>query len=73
MNKQPLRFLIEGELVEVFRMMISSFRHTYSFKKYQMRLQEKGITVPPYIEERIWEYLEYHDEKQKKQSGGDVQ
>ena len=73
MNKQPLRFLIEGELAEVFRMMISSFRHTYSFKKYQMRLQEKGITVPPYIEERIWEYLEYHDEKQKKQSGGDVQ
>jgi len=65
-DKQPFRFLVEGELAEVFRMIISSFRHTYSFKKYQMRLREKGMTVPPYIEERIWEYLEYRDEKQKK-------
>lgn len=65
-DKQPFRFLVEGELAEVFRMMISSFRHYYSFKKYQVRLQEKGMTVPPYIEERIWEYLEYQDEKLKK-------
>ena len=64
--KQPFRFQVEGELAEVFRMMISSFRHGFSFKKYQMRLHEKGITVPPYIEEKIWEYLEYRDEKQKK-------
>ena len=64
-NKQELRFQVEGELAVVFRMMISSFRHAFSFKKYQMRLQEKGMTVPPYIEEKIWEYLEYRDEKQK--------
>jgi Icc-related predicted phosphoesterase len=65
-NKQPFRFVVEGELAEVFRMMIGSFRHSYSFKKYQIRLHEKGLTVPPYIEEKIWEYLEYRDEKQKK-------
>ena len=64
-NMQPFRFEVEGELAEVFRMMISSFRHSFSFKKYQMRLREKGLTVPPYIEEKIWEYLEYRDEKQK--------
>jgi uncharacterized protein len=66
MFKQQFRYMVEGELAEVFRMMISSFRHSYSFKKYQVRLREKGMTVPPYIEERIWEYLEYRDEKQKK-------
>ncbi|MBN2108325.1 MAG: metallophosphoesterase [Deltaproteobacteria bacterium] len=65
-NMQPFRFEVEGELAEVFRMMISSFRHSFSFKKYQMRLHEKGLTVPPYIEEKIWEYLEYRDEKQQK-------
>jgi hypothetical protein len=65
-NMQPFRFEVEGELTEVFRMMISSFRHSFSFKKYQMRLHEKGLTVPPYIEEKIWEYLEYREEKQQK-------
>lgn len=63
MHKQAFRFKMENELQQVFRMMISSFRHAFSFKKYQMRLQEKGMTVPPYIEELIWEYLEYRDEK----------
>ncbi len=67
-DKQAFRFQVEGELAEVFRMIISSFRHYNSFKKYQIRLQDKGITVPPYIEERIWEYLEYRDEKQKNTS-----
>lgn len=65
-NRQQFRFQVEGALAEVFRMIISSFRHCFSFKKYQMRLREKGMTVPPYIEERIWEYLEYRDEKNKK-------
>jgi Icc-related predicted phosphoesterase len=65
-NKQPFRFEVEGKLAEVFRMIISSFRHSFSFKKYQMRLREKGMNVPPYIEERIWEYLEYRDEKRQK-------
>ncbi|MEI6125491.1 MAG: hypothetical protein WCQ99_02955, partial [Pseudomonadota bacterium] len=65
MHKQSFRFKVENELQQVFRMMISSFRHSFSFKKYQMRLKEKGMIVPSYIEERIWEYLEYKDEKDK--------
>jgi hypothetical protein len=67
-DRQPLRYQVESRLVDVFRMMISSFRHYYSFKKYQARLQQKGLTVPPYIEEKIWEYLEYQDEKQQGRS-----
>lgn len=60
-----LRIRVEQELQQYFRMMISSFRHAYSFKKYQMRLREKGMTVPPYIEELIWHYLR-QTEKQLK-------
>ena len=53
-----LRSKVEQELAEYFRMLISSFRHACSFNKYQQRLREMGMTVPPYIEELIWQYLQ---------------
>jgi len=33
------------------------------FRKYQQRLREKGMTVPPYIEELIWQYLQRTEKK----------
>jgi len=57
-NNEWLRSKVEQELAQYFRMLISSFRHAYSFRKYQERLREKGMTVPPYIEELIWQYLQ---------------
>jgi hypothetical protein len=50
-------------------MLISSFRHAYSFRKYQERLREKGMTVPPYIEELIWQYLQQVERKGKNTTG----
>ncbi len=64
--RHGLRIRIENELQQYFRMMISSFRHAYSFKKYQMRLREKGMTVPPYIEELIWHYLQQAEKQVKR-------
>jgi hypothetical protein len=61
--REWLRTRVEQELEQYFRMMISSFRHAYSFKKYQVRLREKGMTVPPYIEELIWQYLQHTEKK----------
>ncbi len=58
LGKEDFRYTVEHELEEAFRMIISSFRHAFSFRKYQERLKGKGMNVPPYIEELIWEYLE---------------
>jgi hypothetical protein len=63
-----IRIKVEQELEQYFRMLISSFRHAYSFKKYQMRLREKGMTVPPYIEELIWQYLQHVEQKGRRTS-----
>ncbi len=60
-----LRAVVEQELAQYFRMLISSFRHAYSFKKYQERLRDKGMTVPPYIEELIWQYLQRTEKGRK--------
>jgi Icc-related predicted phosphoesterase len=62
-QKGDFRLRVEQELEQYFRMIISTFRHAYSFKKYQMRLQEKGMKVPPYIQEVMWQYLKYRKEK----------
>ena len=62
-NNEWLRSKVEQELAQYFRMLISSFRHAYSFRKYQQRLREKGMTVPPYIEELIWQYLQRTEKK----------
>jgi Icc-related predicted phosphoesterase len=62
-----IRIRVEQELEQYFRMLISSFRHAYSFRKYQERLREKGMTVPPYIEELIWQYLQQAEKKGRKQ------
>jgi hypothetical protein len=61
-----IRVKVEQELEQYFRMLISSFRHAYSFRKYQERLREKGMTVPPYIEELIWQYLQRTEKKSRK-------
>jgi Icc-related predicted phosphoesterase len=61
-----IRVKVEQELEQYFRMLISSFRHAYSFRKYQERLREKGMTVPPYIEELIWQYLQRTEKKSRR-------
>lgn len=43
---------------EYIRIMISSFRHIYSFKKYQTRLIEKGIRMPKEISDLLGKYLQ---------------
>jgi hypothetical protein len=65
-NNEWLRSKVEQELAQYFRMLISSFRHAYSFRKYQERLREKGMTVPPYIEELIWQYLQRTEKRSRR-------
>ena len=56
---------------ETYRILEKLFRILYiisgdlicEFRKYQQRLREKGMTVPPCIEELIWQYLQRTEKK----------
>lgn len=55
--KPALQKKLESSVREYIRIMISSVRHIYSFKKYQSRLIEKGVKMPPEISELMERYL----------------
>jgi Icc-related predicted phosphoesterase len=57
LDKPLLRKELESRVREYIRIMISSFRHTYSFTKYKSRLSEKGIPLPTEIEDALRRYL----------------
>lgn len=57
LDKASLRKELESRAREYIRIMISSFRHTYSFTKYKSRLLEKEVPLPKEIEETLRRYL----------------
>jgi hypothetical protein len=57
LERPALRKKLETTAREYIRIMISSFRHIYSFKKYESRLVEKGITMPEEIAHLLQRYL----------------
>ncbi|MBN1614515.1 MAG: metallophosphoesterase [Deltaproteobacteria bacterium] len=57
LDHPALRRKLETAVREYVRIMISSARHIYSFKKYQSRLMEKGIRMPEEIAEVLNKYL----------------
>lgn len=58
LDKPALRKKLAAMVREYIRIMISSFRHIYSFKKYQTRLIEKGIRMPKEISDLLGKYLQ---------------
>lgn len=48
---------IQGRLRDDLRILLGTYRHTRSFAKYQERLREAGIRIPPRIQARIHRYL----------------
>jgi Icc-related predicted phosphoesterase len=55
--RPALRKKLETTVREYIRIMISSVRHIYSFKKYESRLIEKGIRMPEEIADLLRRYL----------------
>ena len=55
--RPTLQRKLEASVREYIRIMISSVRHIYSFKKYQSRLIEKGIKMPEEIADLLSKYL----------------
>ncbi|MBN1381126.1 MAG: metallophosphoesterase [Deltaproteobacteria bacterium] len=55
--RPDLQKKLEASVREYIRIMISSVRHIYSFKKYQSRLIEKGIKMPAEISDLLSKYL----------------
>ncbi len=58
LDKPAFRRKLAAMVREYIRIMISSFRHIYSFKKYQTRLIEKGIRMPTEISDHLEKYLQ---------------
>lgn len=56
-ERPNLRRELESRVREYIRIMVSSFRHSFSFKKYQSRLAEKGIVMPKDISDALMRYL----------------
>jgi Icc-related predicted phosphoesterase/predicted nucleotidyltransferase len=56
-RRPVLQKKLEAQVREYIRIMISSVRHIYSFKKYQSRLIEKGIKMPAEIADLLKKYL----------------
>ncbi len=57
LDRPALRKKLEATVREYIRIMISSVRHIYSFKKYESRLIEKGIRMPEEIADLLRRYL----------------
>lgn len=57
LGKERLRRSVEKRLQEHLRILVSSGRHLESWEKYKKRLQEKGVDMPPRIQQALREYL----------------
>jgi len=57
LNRRILQKKVETSVREYLRIIVSSDRHIYSFKKYQSRLIEKGIKMPAEIADLLEKYL----------------
>ena len=57
LEKDRFRRKVEEGLEEYIQVLVSSVRHVQSFEKYKARLRERGIEIPPDIEEAIRNYL----------------
>ena len=55
---------LEGSIRSYFRIFINTSQHTRSFKKYERRIKEIGISLPETIRMKIKDYFQ-HDEDQK--------
>ena len=55
---------LEGSIRSYFRIFINTSQHTRSFKKYERRIKEIGISLPETIRMKIKDYFQ-HDEDPK--------
>lgn len=52
-----LKKKVEYLLKDYFRATVLSHSHIYSFKKYEVRLHDQGVNLPPNIVEKLHSYL----------------
>jgi len=57
LEKDNLRKEMEKDLKEYLEILVSSVRHVSSFAKYKTRLHERGIILPPDVEDAMKNYL----------------
>ncbi|MCA9773039.1 MAG: metallophosphoesterase [Myxococcales bacterium] len=51
------KYAVERKVRDFFRSLIRTSEHAYSFKKYEVRLHTRDITIPPSVERIIREHL----------------
>jgi hypothetical protein len=56
-EKKGLKRKVEYLLRDYFKEMIVTNSHIYSFKKYEVRLHEQGVNLPPTILKKLNAYL----------------
>lgn len=57
LGEEKFRRSMEKKLQEHLKILVSSGRHMESWNKYQRRLKESGVDMPPRIQEALKEYL----------------
>ena len=57
LEKPDLKRKVEALLKDYLHLIVLSHSHILSFKKYESRLQEQGVRIPPGIEEKLHAYL----------------
>jgi hypothetical protein len=57
LEKKGLKGRVEYLLKDYFKEIILTHSHIYSFKKYEVRLHEQGVNLPPTIVDKLSAYL----------------